>query len=325
MNSLKTSFAGLELANPIIIGSCGRTADPQNNRRLEDAGAAAIVMKSMFEENIVRQAQLMTDSFAHGEEAEYLHGYLRSQMLKEYLDSVEQTKKLCTIPVIASINCYSTREWQEFALLIEQAGADAVELNVMSIRTDPDYTDGDFERRHTEILEAVKKHVHIPVTMKIGANLSNPVSLISRLHAYGARGVVLFNRFYHPDIDIERMEFIRGRIFGSPEDLAAPLRWTGIASAAVTQIDYAVSGGISSGADIIKSILVGASAAEVCSVIYHHGNSWIASALEEITAWQQRHGFTSPEEYRGRMNAADSDNAEQLDRVQFLKYFDIRD
>lgn len=325
MDSLKTSFAGLELANPIIIGSCSRTADPHNILRLEEAGAAAIVMKSMFEENIVRQTQLMSDDFGHSEEADYLQGYIRSQMLKEYLDSVEETKKLCSIPVIASINCYSAGEWQTFARLIEQAGADAIELNVMSICTSTEYDDGDFERRHTDIADAVRQRVKIPVTMKLGINLSNPVNVISRLHAHGVQGMVLFNRFYQPDMDIESMEYVRGEIFSSPTELAWRLRWTGIASAAVEQPSYAVSGGVSSGADVVRALLAGASAVQVCTAIYRHGNSWIRTALDDIAGWQRRHGFSSPKQYRGRMNAADSDNAEQLDRVQYLRYFDIRD
>ena len=322
MNSLKTHFAGLELANPVIISSCGRTDKPENNRRLQEAGAAAIVLKSLFEENIVRQTQALTDVFAHSEESGSMQGYLRSQMLHEYLDLVRESKQRCSIPIIASINCFSNNEWQEFAARIQEAGADALELNVMSIRTSVDYNDGDVEKRHVQILKAVKKCVSIPVTVKLGANLSNPVNLISRLQACGADGAVLFNRSYKPDIDIDSMEFTSGYVFSNESDLAEPLRWTGIASAAVDGIDFAVSGGVRRGEDIVKSILVGAAAVEVCSVIYQQGDAWIARALDKVREWQYKNGFSQPDQYRGRMDASGSENAERLDRVQFLRYFE---
>ena len=324
MNTLKTSFAGIELKNPIIIGSCGRTGNAENVKAFEDAGAAAVVLKSLFEENIVRQTTSMTDIAAHSEEADYLQSYLRSEMLREYIELIRKAKQLCTIPVIASINCFTEGEWTEFATAIEQAGADALELNVMSIRTAANYTDGDFERLHIEILEAVKKRIGIPVIVKLGSNLTNPVSLISKLHAYGAAGVVLFNRMYRPDIDIEKMEYTSGGVFGSAADLSASLRWTGLASAAVKQMSYALSGGVLSGDDAVKAILAGASAVEVCSTIYRNGTEWIAPALERIGEWQKRHGFSSPSEYCGRMNARDTENAERLERTQFLKYFEAQ-
>lgn len=323
MNSLKTSFAGLELKNPIIISSCGRTGVAQNNKALEDAGVAAIVLKSMFEENIVLQTESMTSESAHSEEADYLQGYLRQQMLQEYIDLIKESKRLCTIPIIASINCYGNGEWAAFAELIEKAGADALELNVMSIRTSVEYNDGDFENQHIDILRSVKSRIKIPVIVKLGSNLSNPVSLINRLHAYGAAGVVLFNRFYQPDIDIDKMEYTSGHVFSSEADLAPSLRWTGIASAAVKQLDYAVSGGVHGGNDIVKSILVGASAVEVCSAIYLKGEAWIKPALECVRTWQEQHGYSSPADYRGKMNARDTEHAVKLDRTQFLKYFEV--
>ncbi len=324
MNDLKTVFAGLELKNPLIVSSCGRTGNAANNKAFEDAGAAAVVLKSLFEENIVLQAEGMTDPMGHTEEADYLQGYLRSQMLQEYIALIRDTKRLCSIPVIASINCFTRGEWAEFASLIEQAGADALELNVMSIRTAVKYDDGDFERLHTDILDSVRKCVKIPVIVKLGANLSNPVNLIGRLQAYGAEGTVLFNRLYRPDIDVEKMEYVSGRVFSTSDDLSASLRWTGLASAAVKQMSYAVSGGVRSGADVVKSILAGASAVEVCSVLYEEGAEWIKPALEYVLDWQCRHGFASPSDYRGRMNARDLENADKLERTQFLKYFEAQ-
>lgn len=321
MNNLKCKFAGLDLRNPIIAGSSSLTDSAGACLELERAGAAAVVLKSLFEENIIRQTEHLTDSAAHAESADYLQGYLRAQMLQEYLTLVAGAKRLCTIPVIASICCRSAGEWTQSASLIARAGADALELNVMSLSTAKDSPDGEFERRHTDILAAVKRSVGIPVIMKLGANVSNPVSLIERLHGYGAAAVVLFNRPFPTDIDIEGMEYTPGRVLGVESDLSNPLRWTGIASAAVRNISFAVSGGVHTGAAVVKSILAGASAVEVCSALYTHGNGWIASALDFVSEWQTRHGFGSTEEFRGRLNARDPEHADMLERTQFLRFF----
>lgn len=322
MGDLKTNFAGLDLRNPIIISSCGRTAKAVNNKAFEDAGAAAVVLKSLFEENISLQADSMTDEFGHAEAADYMHGYLRSNMLQEYIELIRESKRLCTIPIIASINCYSVGEWADFAGLIEKAGADALELNVMDISTAKDAADGDFERKHVEILDAVRKIVKIPIIVKLGSNLSNPVSLIERLYAHGANAVVLFNRFYQTDIDIEKMEYTSGSVFSAASDLATPLRWTGIVSAAVRNIDIAVSGGVHDGAAVVKSILAGASAAEVCSAVYQNGSEWIGASLEYLANWMELHNFASVSEFCGRLNAADPAHASRLERTQFLRYFE---
>ncbi len=322
MGNLKTEFAGLELRNPIIVSSSNLTDTAEGCRRFEDAGAAAVVLKSLFEESIMRRTEHLTDETAHAESADYLQGYLRAQMLREYLDLVNDAKRLCSIPVIASICCRSTGEWTEFASHIERAGADALELNVMGLCTAKDYADGEFERRHTEILAAVRRVVGIPIIMKLGANISNPVNLIERLHGYGAAAVVLFNRPYQTDIDIERVEYASGRVLSHPSELANSLRWTGIASSAVKNISFGVSGGVHNGAAIVKSLLAGASAVEVCTALYTDGAEWIAEALEVVSEWQSRHGFATVEEFRGRLDARDPEHADILERTQFLKYFE---
>ena len=309
----------------LLVTLCGAgfyLADAGEYLRLERAGAGAVVLKSLFEEDIVRRTESLTDEAAHTESADYLQGYLRGQMLGDYLKLVRESKSLCKIPVIASICCRSAGEWTDFARMIEQEGADALELNVMSLASDKAAADGAFEQRHVEILAAVKRSVSIPVIMKLGANLSNPVSLIERLRGYGAAAVVLFNRPYQTDIDIEKMEYVSGKVLSDESDLSNSLRWTGIASAAVKNISYAISGGVHSGEAVVKALLAGASAVEVCSAIYMAGDAWISSALETVEKWQERHGFDSVAGYRGRMNAADAAHVDRLERMQFLKYFE---
>ena len=187
------------------------------------------------------------------EGSDYLVEYVRQHKLSEYLELIKDTKKVCPIPVIASINCYQDAEWVGFAQQMEAAGADAIEINILALQTDMQYNYGSFEQRHIDILRRIKQTVNIPVIMKLGDNLTNPIALIDQLYANGAAAVVLFNRFYQPDIDIEKMKQISGNVFSTGADLVKALRWIGIASAAVNKLDYAASGGyyISCAADSI--------------------------------------------------------------------------
>jgi dihydroorotate dehydrogenase (fumarate) len=318
---LKTKFATLELRNPIIVGSCVLTYKPENNLAFERAGAAAVVIKSLFEESIIREAASLHYMGYHAEATDYLQGYLQAEKLHEYISVIRESKQLCSIPVIASICCRSAGEWVAFAEAIEQAGADALELNVMGLATSKNYCDGDYEHNHIAILKAVRNRVTLPIIVKLGANLTNPVNVAERLKAYGAAGVVMFNRPYQIDIDIEQMEYSSAKVVSQPSDLVNPLRWVGIASATIEGMPFALSGGVHSGAAVIKSLLAGASAVEVCSAIYRNGNGWITSALEEIRAWCQQHNYHSIEQFRALMSARDAANADSLERMQFMRYF----
>ena len=237
MTDLKTTFAGLSLRNPIIISSSGLTNSVGKNKKLAEDGAGAIVLKSLFEEQIMLEADQLKDPAFYPEASDYLEEYIREHKLSEYLTLIKESKKVCPIPIIASINCYTDSEWIDFAKKIEEAGADALEINILALQSELQYTYGSFEQRHIDILRRIKQTVNIPVIMKLGDNLTNPVVLIDQLYANGAAAVVLFNRFYQPDINIEKMEHMSGEIFSNASDLANPLRWIGIASAVVDKID----------------------------------------------------------------------------------------
>ncbi|MFI3302754.1 MAG: dihydroorotate dehydrogenase-like protein [Rikenellaceae bacterium] len=319
--SRQTSFAGLTLRNPIIAASSSRTNDASKNFALQEAGVGAIVLKSLFEENIINQTESVADSAQHTEAMDYAHGYLRSHELSEYIQLIKDSKAKCEIPIIASVNCISLGEWTEFAKLIEEAGADALELNIMGVVSDVMYEAGEFEQRHVDIAKAVVNTITIPVIVKLGAQLTNPVVVASKLKACGVKGVVMFNRMYQSDIDVESMEYVPGAIFSSAADLAQPLRWVGITSAKVKGLDLALSGGVQSGDDVVKGILAGASAVEVCSVLYKEGNGWVAKALDAVDAWQEAHSYAEVSEYIGNMNASGSEEREKLVRSQFLRHF----
>lgn len=320
MERLKTTFAGLDLKNPFIVSSSSLTANAENNFQFERAGAAAIVLKSLFEEQIMWQsAHMLSESY--GEGSDYLQGYVRSHYLDEYTRLLRNSKKLCSIPIIASINCYTDSEWEEYAHILELAGADAIELNLMAIQTNADSPYGEFEKHHVEIVKHVRAKVNIPIIVKLGNNITNPVRLISQLHTEGANAVVLFNRFYHTDIDIDKLTYTSGPILSHSSELSNALRWIAIASGRVSRIDYAASGGVTSGRDIVKCILSGASAVEVCSVLFEQGNKAIMPMLIEVRNWMIEHGYESIGQFKGMLSARDLHSVNAFERTQFLKFF----
>ena len=319
--SLQTTFAGLSLRNPIIVSSSGLTDSAAKNQKLCEAGAGAIVLKSLFEEQIMMEADWHGDPNMYPEGSDYLVGYIRQHKLGEYLNLIRESKKVCDIPVIASINCYKDDEWADFAKQIEEAGADALEINILALQTDVQYTYGSFEQRHIDILRHIKKTVKMPVIMKLGSNLTNPVALIDQLYANGAAAVVLFNRFYQPDINIDKMTQVAGDVFSNEADLANSLRWTGIASAAVSKIDYAISGGIHSAEGVVKSILAGASAVEICSVLYKESSAVINEYNKFVADWMASKGMESIAQFKGKLNVGDVKGVNTFERTQFLKYF----
>ena len=320
MAQLSTIFAGLNLKNPIIVSSSGLTNNVEKIKKLEEAGAGAVVLKSVFEEQINMQSGQM-NGYGSPEADDYLGAYVRSHALNEHITLIEEAKKNCNIPIIASINCYSDSEWVDFAQLMENAGADALEINILCLQTDTDYEFGSFEHRHIEILQHIKKVVKIPVIMKLGSNLTNPVALINQLYANGAAAVVLFNRFYQPDINIDNLSFSSTNVMSTPNELADKIRWTAIASSKVPNLDYAVSGGVHCAKGIIKAILAGASATEICSVLYQNGNKQIAEMLNGLNVWMDENGYKNIAEIKGKMNAETAGSVNPFERTQFMKYF----
>lgn len=321
MPDIQTTFAGLELRCPLIVGSCGLTASVPNIRKYENAGAGAVVLKSLFEESIVREMNGMGDQTDHPEAYDYVFNALGSKLVSDYCNLIREAKGASSIPVIASVACHSDGTWTEYAGRMQEAGADALELNVMSLCTEKHYHHGDFERLHTDIVKRVCASVDIPVIVKLGSNLSNPVALTDALYAQGAKAVVLFNRFYPTDIDVEKQQFMLSSPFTTEADLSQSIRWAGILSSAVPQLSLAVSGGVHNWQGIAKAVLSGASAVEAASAIIQNGAEWITQAISGLEAWQERKGFGSIADYRGKMNASDPEHADRLMRTQFLKYF----
>ena len=323
MNKLATSFAGLELKNPFIVSSSGLTNSPQKNKKWEDAGAAAVVLKSLFEEEIEAESAQM-DNGAHTEEMDYLQFYHRAHRLETYLELIRETKKICTIPVIASINCYRNSDWTTFAKSMEEAGADAIELNIMSVCSELNYEYGSFEQQHLDIVSQVKKTVNIPVIIKLGSRFTNCVPLAHQLYALGA-SVVLFNRMTSFDINIDTQDVASRETLGQQFELPEVLRWTGLVSARVPQLSLAASGGVADGASMIKAILAGASAAEVCSALYMNGAEHIQKTLKFVEDWMTKNNYQSIAQFKGLLNATKTGTIDTFERTQFFKNYSLRE
>lgn len=322
MRTLETTYAGLKLKNPIIVSSSSLTDSVEKNKKLCEAGAGAIVLKSLFEEQILLEVEDMEDFDPFVVGGNDLTEYVRHHKLEEYFALIRDTKKVVDVPVIASINAYDEGNWTAFAKKIEEAGADALEINILALQTSLEYQYGSFEKKHIDILKLVKKAVKIPVIMKLGDNFTNPVALIHQLRANGADGVVLFNRFYPTDINIDKVEQCAGKAFTTEADLSKSLRWTGIASAAISNYSFAVSGGVHNAAGVVKSILAGASAVEVCSAIYLKGNGIVKEMTDGLKEWMDTHTMDNISMFKGMLNMHDhNEGVNTFERTQFLKYY----
>lgn len=324
MKNLETTFAGMNLRNPFIVSSSSLTNTPDKNLRWEEAGAGAVVLKSLFEEEIEAESESMILGM-HTEESDYLHTYYRAGRLDNYLKLIAQSKKKCSIPIVASINCFRNSEWTEFAFHIANAGADALELNLMSICLDDDYVYGSYEQRQLEIVKQIKQMVDIPVIVKLGRNFTNPLPLIKQFYVNGVDAVVLFNRMASLDIRIDKFAYTHGEIWGHASDLYEVLRWVGVISARIPSIDLGASGGVVDGEAMVKILLAGAMTAEVCTALYREGTPMIKNTLDFLDSWMKKNHYTSVNQFCGLMNAKDEHASDRFERIQFFKNYSLRD
>ncbi len=324
-NIFETRYAGLNLTSPIIVGSSGLTNSVEKNKELEKAGAGAIVLKSLFEEQIAMQSDWMLDGSDYPEANDYIRNYVKNNQVTDYLYLIQESKRNCKIPVIASINCYKADTWTDFAHQIEMAGADAIELNIFALNTELNKEYNTLEKSCVQIVRKVKESVHIPIIVKLGKHYSNIVELVEHLYANGASAVVLFNRFYQPDIDINKLQVVSGQVFSSHTDMADTLRWTGIVSGKLPQISVASSTGVHDWEDIVKCILAGASAVEICSTVYLHGNEIISQMRRSMEEWMNGMNYHSLTDFKGKLNYSNIADPAMYERIQFMKYFSNRD
>ena len=324
MVSLKTSYLGLNLKSPLIVGSSGLTNSVDNIVDFEKQGAGAVVLKSLFEEQILNEIHYtmnQSEYSAHYPEAlDYISNYSRENTLAEYMKLIRDCKKAVTIPVIASINCASATEWMSYASKIQEAGADALELNIYILPSDPERTSANIEQICFDVLQGVLQHVTIPVAVKISPYFAGLAEVTRKLSWAGAKGLVLFNRFYSPDIDIDTLKLSATHIFSSPDEMFHPLRWVGLLSGNV-QCDIAATTGVHDAEGLIKMLLAGAKAVEVVSAIYQNGHGRIAEMVKGLESWMEKHQYKTTQEFIGKMSFDRADNPVAYERVQFMKHY----
>jgi dihydroorotate dehydrogenase (fumarate) len=318
---LATKYLGLELPAPVIVSSSGLTQTVDGVRRCAAAGAGAVVLKSIFEEQITSEVDGLVDQSEspgwHPEAEEYLTRYGREDAVSGYLALIREAKRAVDIPVIASVHCVTAGAWTDFAERMEQAGADALELNVFVLPSDPRRDAKANEKVYFDIARAVKRKISIPVALKIGRYFSGLSQFVTKLSYSGVDGLVLFNRFVKLDFDIEEQRIVPASIFSHPEELALPLRWISILSGQVG-CNLAAATGVHDGAAVVKQLLAGASAVQVCSALYQREIEYVGTMLDDVRVWMERHGYTSVDEFRGRMSQSQSLNPAAYERVQFM-------
>lgn len=326
--NLATTYLGLPLKNPVMPGASPLVDQLDNVRRLEDAGAAAIVMHSLFEEQITND---QIAEFAHTENpaesfSEAVSYFPRMEDYAlgpdRYLQQISRIKQSVDIPVIGSLNGVTPGGWIDYAHLIEQAGADAIELNVYYIATDPDEPGTAVEKRTLDILTAVKQSVGIPVAVKLSPFFSSPGHFAKQLDALGAEGVILFNRFYQPDIDIEHLEATHRLDLSNSTELRLRLRWAAILHGHL-KADIAVSGGVHTVEDIIKAIMCGASVVQVVSCLLKYGPFHINTLINALELWMEDHEYESIDQMRGSMSLRHCPDPSVFERANYLRVLQL--
>lgn len=321
---LRTRYLGLDLAHPFMPGASPLVDDLDTVRRVEDAGASAIVMRSLFEEQIVRErTRTMHDVDAHVDTFAEASGFLpRPEEFSlgpvEYLEQLHKIKRAVRIPVIASLNGFTSAGWLEYAHLIEQAGANALELNVYYIATDPTETAAHVDQRALDIVTAVKRTVKIPLAVKLSPFHSAMAHFAGELRDAGASGLVLFNRFYQPDIDPETLEAVPRLVLSDASELLLRLRWLAVLSGNA-RIDLACSGGVHHARDAIKALMAGATVVQMVSALLHHGPGRLRTVREEVTRWMEEHEYESLAQLRGSMNLSRCPDPSAFERGNYMR------
>ena len=324
MTNLNVKFLGLDLKNPIIAGSCGLTNSIENLKAIEAAGAGAVVLKSIFEEEIYLE-------FAHefsklgpmDNNLEFLDYYdyqIKKDSLKRYLTLIKEAKSELTIPVIASINCVTAQEWGFFAKKVEDAGADAIELNMFILPTNLSQTSQDNESMYFDIVSRIASKVKIPISLKISPYFSNLGGVIRDLSFSEIKGLVLFNKLYSPDVDINQQKITGSEVLSHDTDYKLSLRWIGMMANRVNS-DLSASTGIHSWETVVKMLLVGATTVQVVSALYQDGFPVITNMLQNLEKWMTENGYNSIEDFKGKLSMDNSTNLADFERVQFMRTF----
>ncbi|GAB4537035.1 MAG: dihydroorotate dehydrogenase-like protein [Anaerolineae bacterium] len=321
---LTTTYMGMKLKNPIVPSASPLSEDVDNIRRMEDAGASAVVMYSLFEEQITLESHQLDHYLSYGVEsfAEALSYFPEMESYKvgpdDYLNRIRQAKEAVDIPVIGSLNGVSTGGWVEYARKIEEAGADALELNVYYIPTDLNMTGAEVEQMYLDVLRDVKKVTSIPIAMKVGPFFSATANMAYRLAEAGVDALVLFNRFYQPDFDLENLEVVPRVVLSTPYELTLPLRWVAILYGRVP-VDFAITSGVHTVQEVLKGLMAGAKVTMMTSELLKNGIGRIGQILDGMVQWMEEYEYESVVQMQGSMSQRNVAEPAAFERANYMK------
>ena len=324
MTDLTTDYLGLTLASPLVASASPLCEDLGNLRRLEDAGAAAVVLHSLFEEQLTRDSDaldraLSTGTDSHAEALSYFPDLQSYNLGPEgYLEHLHKAKAALGIPVIASLNGVSSGGWVEYARRMEQAGADALELNVYFIPTDAHLTGAAVEQQYSDLVRDVRAAIRIPLGVKIGHQFTSLANVARHLEEAGADALVLFNRFYQPDLDIENLEVVSALTLSQPYELLLRLHWVAVLFGRL-KLDLAVTGGVHEARDVLKAMMAGANVAMLATALLKRGIPHLAKVRADLVQWMDEHEYESVRQMRGSLSQRSTANPEEYERANYVK------
>ncbi len=324
MSDLRTNYLGLKLHTPLVASASPLSQEIDSIRRLEDAGASAVVLYSLFEEQLRQESFELehhlaegTDSFA--EASSFFPQPDEFRLGPEgYLNHIRRAKEAVSVPIIASLNGTTVGGWTQYAKQIEQAGADALECNIYSVAADPDLTSSQVEQEYIDILKAVKSAVQIPVAVKLSPFFSNMANMAKRLDEAGANAFVLFNRFYQPDINLDELEIQPNVLLSTPQALRLPLTWIGILYGRI-RANLAATSGVHGPEDVIKLLMVGADVTMLCSTLLRNGIGHLRQIEAGVHEWMEKHEYESVQQMKGSMSQIRCPNPSAFERAQYMK------
>ncbi len=321
---LTTTYLGMRLKNPLVPSASPLSEQLDTIRQMEDAGAAAVVMHSLFEEQLTRESHRLDHYLDYGSEsfAEALSYFPDAAAYhvgpEQYLEKIRRAKEAVDVPIIGSLNGISTGGWTRYAKWIEEAGADALELNIYYIPTDPRLTGAHVEARYLDVLRAVRQHVTIPLAVKLSPYFSAMANMAQRLAEAGADALVLFNRFYQPDFDLEALEVTPGLVLSNSYEMRLPLRWVALLYGRVA-VDLAVTSGVHTHEDVLKALMAGANVTMMASELLRHGIDRLWAVLEDLRTWMEEHQYESVEQMRGSMSQQHVTEPTAFERANYMK------
>lgn len=322
---LSTTYMGLTLKSPLVVGSCAPlTEEIDNIKRMEDSGAAGVVLHSFFEEQLRRERLELHHHLTHGTESfpEALTYFPEPEIFhvgsQEYLNHIRQAKEMVEMPIIASINGSTLGGWLDYSKQIEQAGADALELNIYYVPTEIEIPGGEIEQNYLDILRTVKSELNIPVAIKLSPYFSNTANMAKQLAEAGADGLVLFNRFYQPDIDLNNLEVYPNVLLSTPQAMRLPMRWIAILYGRINA-DLAATSGIHHPSDVLKMVMVGAKITQVVSALLRHGIHYLSTLEEGMLHWMEENEYESIKQMQGSLSQLHCPDPTAFERAQYMK------